>query len=261
MFDTHCHLNYETFNDEKELNKIIVAAREVGLTHAVIPGMDLSTSFKARNIAEDYHQFYFAAGIHPTEKLDDLKLDEVQFKLEELLKDSLKAVAIGECGLDYYKPQSGHTLQIEFLKMHINLAKRTGLSLILHNRLATDDLLQTLEKSWTDNLSGHVVMHCASPEPEVLNYAFKKHIYLGFDGDITYDSAKQNFIKEVPNDLIVLETDTPFLTPEPVRSEKRFPNEPKNIVYTAQKIADLKGVELEKLIKITTNNAKRLFNI
>lgn len=259
MFDTHCHLNFDVF--DTNLNSVVQTARDVGIKNIVIPGTDFKSSQKARDIAEDYDGFYFAAGIHPTEKLDDSDIPNMAFKLEELIKSSLKAVAIGECGLDYYHPQSSKRLQIELLKMHMSLAKKTGMSLILHNRHATADMLATLDDNWSDTLSGRSVLHCASPEKEILDYAQRHNIFLGFDGDITYDKTKQEFLSDVPLELLVTETDAPFLTPEPIRSEKRFPNDPQNIRFVLEKIAEIKKISVEEVSKITSNNAKRLFNL
>lgn len=259
MFDTHCHLNYETF--DKTLSSVIKNARESGIKNIVIPGTDLLSSKKALEIAEDYDGFYFAAGVHPTERLDDLDLSNISYKLEEILKSSLKAVAVGEAGLDYYKPESSSRLQKEFLKMHISLARKLGLSLIIHTRHSTSDILSELETNWSHVLSGKTVFHCATPDLDLLNFAITKNIYLGFDGDITYDSNKQEFAKKVSIDQIVIETDSPFLTPEPIKSEVRFPNEPKNLHFIAQKIAELKELSLEEVITKTSQNGKRLFNI
>lgn len=258
MFDTHCHLNFGFFDDK--LKETISDAREAGIKKFVIPGTDLDLSKKAIKIAEQHQGVYAAVGIHPTEDLEKVSLSKTMEQLSQLVDDSKKVVAIGEVGLDYYRFKSPASLQIKFLKAQINLAKKLGLSLVFHNRVATEDFLKTVDSVWDLSLKGKIVFHACSPDETILEFAKKKKIFIGVDGDVTYDTQKEDFIKSVPLEMLVLETDSPFLTPRPVRNG-RHENAPKNLKHIARFVSGIKDCSFESLIKITTNNAHSLFSL
>ena len=196
-------------------------------------------------------------------------------KLESLATSSEKVMAIGEIGLDYYwifkiiggdkaqKPARDEAFEIQkkYFIAQLDLAHKLNKSVIIHCRQAKKRLLQILEHHWEESFRNRMVFHCCEPDLDLLNFAQAKGIYIGVDGDITYNLAKQEFIKNVPLDMLVLETDAPFLTPEPVRQTVKFPNEPANMKYIAQSVADLKNISLEEVVIQTTGNAKSLFNI
>ena len=127
--------------------------------------------------------------------------------------------------------------------------------------MATNDIIKVLKNDWSPSLSGKTVFHCCPPENELLIFAKEREIFIGVDGDITYDKDKMDFIKQIPIELLVIETDSPYLTPEPIRKSKRFPNKPENLKYVAEKVSDLKDISLDEVIKRTTINGKRLFDI
>jgi len=218
MFDTHCHLNFDFFDNK--LKDVISSAREVGVERFVIPGTDIESSKKAIKIAGHYKNVYAAIGIHPTEDLEKKGVSKIIEQLREMVEDSKKIVAIGEVGLDYYRFKSPASKQIEFLKEQIKLAKKLGLSVIFHNRVATKDFLKTVDLMWDSSLKNKIVFHACSADKTILDFAKKKGVYIGVDGDVTYDDQKASFIKKVPLDMLVLETDSPFLTPRPVRNGK-----------------------------------------
>jgi TatD DNase family protein len=181
-------------------------------------------------------------------------------------------VAVGEIGMDrheytqtkyenYAVDEDFIELQRGLLEGQIDLAIKYGKSVIFHNREAKKDVLHIVQKKWSDTLRGHAVFHCCEPDPELLEFAKKHEMYLGVDGDVTYFKEKAEFIKTVPLDMLVLETDAPFLLPEPYRTQKLFPNEPKHIKYIAEYIAKLKGITVEELVFHTTKNAFKLFNV
>lgn len=258
MFDTHCHLNFDFFDDK--LKDVITDARTVGVERFVIPGTDIESSKKAVKIAEQYKNVYAAVGIHPTEDLEKVGMSKIIEQLREMVEDGEKIVAIGEVGLDYYRFKSPASLQIEFLKEQIKLAKKLGLSIVFHNRVATKDFLRTVDEMWDSSLKGKMVFHACSADKTILEFAKKKRVFIGVDGDVTYDEEKAEFIKQVPLELLVLETDSPFLTPRPVRNGSHE-NEPKNLKHIADFISSLKGVSLDGLKKATTSNALSLFNL
>lgn len=185
-------------------------------------------------------------------------------------------MAIGEIGLDrhiyeetkyedYHVDEQFIEAQKVLFRRQILLAKKYGLSVIVHNREAIQDLLPLLNEIWDDYFEGRMVFHCCEPLDELLAFALKHHIYIGIDGDITYttDEAlqKRTFIANVPDELLVLETDSPFLLPEPLRSEKKYPNTPLNIHLVGKFVAQCRRQNVDELQKMTTQNAHKLFGI
>lgn len=258
MFDTHCHLNFEAFEDNFE--EVIARARHEGVRQMLIPGTDLKTSKKALDIAEVHQNIYASVGIHPTKDLGKIDLESSLYKLEELAENN-KVVAIGEVGLDYYWFRSSPDVQKEFFKAQIKLALKLGKALIIHNRQAGEDVVKTLQSVWHKNLVRRCVFHCCEVDDYLLTFALNNGIYIGVDGDVTYDADKQNFINEVPLESLVIETDSPYLLPEPLRSKERVNNEPTNMKLVLECVAKVKNIGKDELGKITTNNAKRLFSV
>lgn len=134
-------------------------------------------------------------------------------------------------------------------------------SIIIHNRESKHDLLPILHTLWSSSLNNRVVFHCCEPDLELLEFAKDHNMLIGVDGDITYYEEKKQFIKQVPSQMLVLETDAPFLLPEPFRSRKEYPNKPYHIPFIAKAVADLRGESVEKLDAYTTDNARKLFNL
>ena len=275
MFDTHCHLNFKAFLGKEK--QVIAAAKKAGVNLIVVPGTDIKTSKKAIELAEKFPSIYAAVGIHPhhlfkiSQKAKKIKIDEYLSPIKNLINHP-KVVALGEVGLDHYlyqktKYKDYHIdedfikLQKEFFLKQIELAVIYKKTLIIHNRQAKDELLFILKNVKKRLINISVVFHCCQPDEELLDFALKNHVYIGVDGDITYDRKKQTFVKKIPLELLVLETDSPFLLPEPLRREKLYPNEPKNLPLVAQFIAQLLQVPVEKLVKQTRKNGRKLFKI
>jgi len=274
MFDTHCHLNFKAF--KKTLPDVIKHAQDTGVTYIVIPGTDVKTSKKAIEIAENHEHIYAAVGIHPHHVFKLINNTELTVaselkQIEELLLHP-KVLAVGEIGMDrheyketvygdYHVDDMFITLQKELLEKQIQLAVNFKKSLILHNREAKQDLLPIVLNKWNSALEKRSVFHCCEPDLELLNFAKGHNMFIGIDGDITYTPEKQEFIKEVPLEMLVLETDSPFLLPEPLKTKREFPNNPSNLSFVAKEVARVKGINLEEVIKVTTQNAKILFNI
>lgn len=261
MFDTHCHLNSIEFPDD--LTGIITSARQSGVNYFLIPGFDLESSRKAIEISTVFENIYSAVGIHPTKNLGGLDINQIIFDISKLIEKHNKIKAIGEIGLDYYHFVSPSRVQKLFLVELLKMSVKSGLAIIIHNRQAGEDLLPLLANMGSGNFSGKLVFHCCEANWDILKFAEKNKCYIGVDGDITYEPLKQNFIRKVPLELLLVETDSPFLTPEPIRSAKIKPkyNEPKNLVLIAEKVAEIKNVSIEKIKQETTNNARNLFGI
>ncbi len=280
LFDTHCHLNFKAFSENRR--EIILRAHKEGVRHMVIPGADADSSKLAVSLSQEYEGMFAAVGIHP-HHVFGLRSDPDRKKTKGVLRDiellckSEKVAAIGEVGLDrhiytqtkYAKYGLDHefmNLQKEVLGEQIRMAVQHGKSLILHNREAHKDLLSLLDELWDERLRKKTVFHCCEPEQELLAYAKKRGIYIGVDGDVTFSPEKQEFVKQIPPELLILETDSPFLLPEPLRSQRKrtgiwISNEPKNVVYVAKTVAELWKYSLEDVAFQTTRNAKFLFGI
>lgn len=275
MFDTHCHLNFSRF--KKNVDEVIQTARSVGVSHMVIPGTDIETSKKGIEIAEKYDDIYAAVGIHPHHVFEinqaEKRYDDMYHRSElEKLIIHPKVVAIGEIGLDYHvyketKYESYNVtdefkkVQKELFEMQFKFGVTYEKSIILHNREAVEDILKLVGTNWDKKLEYRTVFHCCEPKKELLKFAKEHKIFLGVDGDITYTPEKQEFIKEIPLDMLVIETDSPFLLPEPMRSRREFPNEPKNIPFIISYIANILGKSEGNIQQITTENSKRLFSL
>jgi len=269
MIDTHCHLNFKAF--EGKVEEVIQQAKKAGVEKIIVPGTNLKTSQKAVNLAQKYDGVYAAVGIHPHHSNIKYKKLNIKNKLRKLVKNN-KVVAIGECGLDYYqykktkyedyKINKGFKkTQKEVFEMQIQLAKELNLPLIIHNRLASTNILKIIEnfKLKIENLMG--VLHCFQGDNQLLNWALKNDFFIGITGIITYDKKMQQVAKKVPLKNLLIETDAPFLTPEPLKSQKVFPNRPGNVKMVCKRIAKIKGDSFLKVAGITSNNAVRLFKI
>ncbi len=263
LIDTHCHLNFQAF--ENDLEEVINSAKKEGVEKIIIPGAKIDSSEKAIVIANKYDGCYAAIGIHPHHVSDVLRE-----KLAALAKNK-KTVAIGECGMDYFEyqktvhPENIITPQIkeqqkELLKIHLEVAVEFGLPVILHCREAFIDMLPLVEefKKANSNLQG--VFHCFGGSEKDLEKVLSMGFYVGFDGNTTFKNADnlRFLVKLSPLDKILIETDSPYLTPEPHRGKR---NEPKNVKIVGEEIAVIKGISVEKTEEVTTKNAEKLFVI
>lgn len=274
MFDTHCHLNFKAF--KKNLPEVIDRAKEAGVKYIVIPGTDVKTSKNAVEIAQNHENLYAAVGIHPHHVYKLMTSDQLStendLKEIEVLLSQPKVVALGEIGIDRHEYENTKyetysvderfiELQKELFTKQINLALKHNKSIIFHNREAKADVLKILDDKWNKKLEYRTVFHCCEPDEELLEFAIDHKMFIGVDGDITYYTEKQEFIKKVPLDMLVLETDSPFLLPEPLRSQKKYPNGPQNMPLIAEFIAKLMDISTQELEKQITENAKKLFHL
>ena len=250
LFDSHCHYNDEKFNTDRE--EVIKQNIEKGITKAVIAGYSLEGSKQAIQIAEKYPQkLYATVGISPND-VDNIDLNEIK----EMAQNP-KVVAIGEIGLDYYWNKENKELQKQTFINQIELANELNLPIVIHTREATIDTIQILK---TNPVTQKGIFHCCPLNQELIKEATKLDYYISFSGNITFKNSKNadQCIKLVPKERILIETDSPYMTPEPLRGQR---NTPANVKYTAQKIAEVLGLPLEEVAELTYQNALKIFNL
>ncbi|MGM0831083.1 MAG: TatD family hydrolase [Bacillota bacterium] len=253
LFDTHVHLNAEQFDED--LEEVISRAREAGVEKMVVVGFDRPTINRAMELIEQYEFLYASIGWHPVDAID-LKDEDLAW-IEEL-SNHPKVVAIGEMGLDYHWDKSPKDVQKEVFRKQIHLAKKVKLPIIIHNRDATQDIVDILREEGAEEVGG--IMHCFSGSPEIAQECVDMNFYISLGGPVTFKNAKKpkEVAKEIPLEKLLIETDCPYLAPHPNRGKR---NEPAYVKLVAEQIAELKEVSLEEVENITTENAKKLFNI
>lgn len=253
IVDTHAHLDFPELS--QDLEGVLTRARERFVEHIITVGIDIKSSFKAFEIARAFSWISATAGIHP-HAAHELSQEELN-RLKELASDE-KVVALGEMGLDYYRDRQPRSIQRRCLAQQLEIASETGKPAVFHVRDAFDDFLSIL-KSFINKLKGGVV-HCFSGDWNVAEKCLDLGLYISIPGVVTYPKAfaLQEVVKRLPADRVLLETDSPFLTPTPYRGKS---NEPSYIFYTAKKVAEIREEELDTLCNHTSRNAVRIFGI
>ncbi|WP_330111302.1 TatD family hydrolase [Cetobacterium somerae] len=249
LVDTHCHLDNEKFDEDRL--EVIERIKE-NLEFCVNIGYDLASSKKSLELAKKYDFIYAVIGVHP---IDIAEYDEEVEKELELLGKNPKVVAIGEIGLDYHWMTEPKEVQQERFKRQLELAERLNKPVVIHTRDAMEDTVNILKEY--PNITG--VIHCYPGSLETAKQLVDR-FYLGIGGTLTFKNSKKavEVVKDIPLDRIVIETDCPYLTPEPFRGKR---NEPIYVEYVAKKIAEIKEISVEDVTKITTENAKKLYRI
>lgn len=250
LIDSHAHLMDEMYKDD--LQEVITRCQENGVESVVNIGYSEETSRQAIELANKYDWMYAVIGLHPDEC--NVKAD-IEF-LKDLAKDP-KVVAIGEIGLDYHYEETNKENQAKYFIEQIKLANEVGLPVVIHSRDADMDMLGILKEN---KIQTKFVMHCFSSSVEIAKEILKLGGYISLAGTVTFKNARNllEVAKIVPEDKLLVETDCPYLTPEPNRGKR---NEPSNVLYTAQKIAEVRGESFEKISEITTRNAKKFYGI
>jgi len=253
FIDTHAHLYDPAFDGDRE--EVIKRYREAGGRELICVAFDMDSISKALNLAEKYDFIYASAGVHPHDA------GGVPGNYLELLADSArhpKVVALGEMGLDYYRDLSPREVQRKVFVEQLNLAKEVGKPIIIHDRDAHGDLLDVLRREGVGEAGG--VMHCFSGSPEMARECINMGMYVSLAGPVTFKNARK--LKEVavsvPLDRLLIETDCPYLAPEPRRGKR---NEPVYVKYVAERVAELRGITLEELTFATSSNARELFGL
>ncbi|MDO5045875.1 TatD family hydrolase [Campylobacter sp.] len=255
IIDTHCHL--DDIRYEQDIDEVIKSAYNSGVGGVLIPGADINDLPKAAKISEKFDNVFFAAGVHPYHK-EDLDIEVLRkFAAHE------KCIAIGECGLDYFRlpkdeveKRADKELQKSVFTSQLDLAVELNMPVILHIRDSNEDCFNIL-KEYASGLKG-AVLHCYNASPLLLELNKFGNFYFGIGGVLTFKNAKNlvEILPKIPKDKLLIETDGPYLTPEPFRGRR---NEPMYTLMIAEKMAEILNLNKEDLINLTTSNAKMLF--
>lgn len=251
FFESHAHLYFEHYDEDRD--KLINELFSSEIDGIINVGVDIETSNLSIKLAEKYEKIYAAVGLHPTE-LKSNSDDDVK-EIRNLLQHE-KVVALGEVGLDLYWDKVPLETQNKYFIKQLEVALEEKYPVIIHSRDAEQETMKVIREV-SDKYSG--VFHCYAGSTETALELIEKGFYISFTGNITYkNNTREEVIKALPLDRLLLETDSPFLTPVPFRGKR---NDPSKLRYIAQKIADLKNVSLEEVAKVTSENTKRLFKI
>ena len=251
FFDTHTHLDDKKFDADRE--ELISSLKSYGLTLAVNIGADIKSSRESIALSEKYDFIYAAVGVHPS---DTGNLTDDDILTLEKLAAYKKVVAIGEIGLDYYWDTPDRETQKHWFKKQLELAQKLNMPYIIHDRDAHEDTLKIIkEVGYTNG-----VMHCFSGSSEMAEEVVKMGMYVSLSGTVTFKNAKniKAVAKNIPLDRLLIETDSPYLTPEPFRGKR---NNSGYVKYVAEEIAKIRGMKTEEIAKITLENGKRFYNI
>jgi len=249
LIDTHCHIYYDKYKND--LDEVIERAIKNNISKIICVGVDFESSMQSIKLAEKYDMIYATAGYHPHESKD--ANNQYIIELEQLLNHE-KVVALGEIGLDFHYNHSNKKTQIKIFNEQLELAKALNIPCIIHNRNSDKELLESLSKV---NIPRGVI-HCFASNLDLAKKLIKKNLYLSFTGLITFSSELELVIKNIPLEKIMVETDSPYLTPAPHRGKR---NEPYMVKYVAKKIAEIKQTTVEEIATITSLNAKAFFEI
>lgn len=253
LIDTHAHLNAPQFDEDRQ--QVIERAQQNGIRRIINVGFNRETIPSSIALAEQYDFIYSTVGWHPTDAKDMLP-EDLEW-IESLCRHE-KVVAIGEIGLDYYWDTSPKEVQDRVFREQIRLARKVGMPIVIHNRDAHHDVVQTLREEKAAEVGG--VMHCYSGSWETAKLCLDMNFYISFGGPVTFKNAKQpkEVLKNVPLDRLLIETDAPYLAPHPYRGKR---NESAYVRLVAEEAAEIKGISVEELAEITTRNALALFRL
>ncbi|WP_419904308.1 TatD family hydrolase [Kiloniella sp.] len=253
IVDSHCHLDY--FLKDGDLEDALGRARDVGIGCMVTIGTKLSTFETVLGIAEANSDIYCTVGVHPHEagaeglSSPDLLIEKSQHS---------KVIGLGESGLDYYYDHAPRDRQVESFRAHIAAARETGLPLVVHTRDADDDTVKIMREEYKKG-AYPALIHCFTAGPELAKASLDMGFYISLSGIITYKSAEdiRQTVSNAPLDRLLIETDSPYLAPVPMRGKK---NEPAFVRHTAEALANVKKISVEEIHSVTTDNFYRLFS-
>ena len=255
FFDSHAHLDDEKFNEDRYE---IIQKIHNEVDKFVSAGYSLEGSKAAVELSKSYNFIYATCGISPNDIPQNeeelwIMLDEIK----KIVKENKKVVAIGEIGLDYYWNKENKELQKKAFIEQIKLANELDLPIVIHTRDAVMDTIEILKQN---NVKNKGIFHCCPLNRELIKEGLKLGFYISFAGPITFKNSKNanEIIELVPNDRMLIETDSPYLSPEPLRGRR---NDPRNVKYVAQKIAEVKQISLEEVAKITYDNTCKIFKM
>jgi TatD DNase family protein len=253
LIDSHAHLEMPEF--KKDLEAVIQRAKESGVEYIFTVGTEKRDWKRALEIANSHPSIYAILGVHPhnAKEIDD----QTYPMLKELCRNE-KVKAFGEIGLDFFRNLSPRDIQLKRFQEQIGLAKELRLPIVVHDREAHQETMEILKSEKAEECSG--IIHCFSGNYEMAKVCIEMGFYISIPGSITFKNTEgfREIVKKIPLESLLVETDAPFLTPEPFRGKR---NEPSYIQYTAQKVAEIKKVSLEKLAEVTTTNALRVYKL
>ena len=253
LIDSHAHLDMEQFDPDRD--KVIQRALSADVGQMVTVGIDVNSSLKAISMAESYPSVFAAVGIHPHNA--DLA-DRQDLKRIESISAERKVVAIGEIGLDFYRNLSSRNNQRKHFKQQLDIAMRCNLPVVVHAREAHEEVLEIL--SSFDGSGSRGVIHCFSGDINLAEAFIEMGYFISIPGTVTFKNAGliHEVVAGIPLDTMLLETDSPFLSPNPYRGRR---NEPSLVVHIAQKVADIRGITLEEVATRTSENSRQLFGL
>ncbi len=252
FIETHAHLDFHQYDGQRE--NVVRRASESGVEKIINIGINLETSLASIALAEEYENIYAAVGIHPHDADAAAESDIEDIKK---LYQHPKVVAIGEVGLDFYRNYSRQDKQRKLFRMFLDWSFELGLPLIIHSRAAEDELLSIIKSKARSGWKG--VVHCFAGDEKTADTVLELGFLISFTGNITFKNFRSApVVRHIPIEKFLLETDCPFMAPEPHRGKR---NEPAYIQYVAQKIADMKNISVSEVSKITSRNARSLFNL
>ena len=253
IFDTHAHYDDEQFDEDREA--LIASFANAGIGNVVNIGASMASSERSVELAHKYDFIYAAVGVHPSEveELDESAIE----RLTVLGKDS-KCVAIGEIGLDYHWPDPTPEIQKKWFVRQLELAREMKLPVVIHSRDAAKDTMDIMHDEHAEDIGG--VVHCFSYSKEIAKECVDMGFYIGVGGVITFKNGRKlrEVVEETPMEKIILETDCPYLSPEPYRGKR---NSSLNLPYVVKEISNIKGISEEDVIRITEENAKRMYGL
>lgn len=253
IFETHAHYDDEAFDEDRDI--LLTSMHENGIGYIVNVGASLKSTQESVKLAQRYPFIYAAAGVHPSETGE---LDEAGFAWlkEQCLLE--KVVAVGEIGLDYYWDEPAHEIQKIWFERQLDLAREIKKPVIIHSRDAAKDTFDIMVEKNAAEIGG--VVHCYSYSAEMALDYVKMGFYIGIGGVVTFKNGKKmkEVVEAVPIEHILLETDSPYLSPEPNRGKR---NSSLNLLYVAQKIAEIKGISYDEVVDITLQNAKCMYHL
>lgn len=256
LFDSHAHYDDEKFDEDRD--EIIRKIYESGVTKLVSAGYSLESSKRGLELANKYEFIYTTCGISPNDIPETREeIEEQLAEVEKIAAENSKIVAIGEIGLDYYWNKDNKEIQLEVFKRQIEIANRLNLPIQIHTR---DAIMDTIDIINSTEFVKPGIFHCCPQNADLIKAGLKKDFYISFAGPITFKNSKNadSMIELVPLDHQLIETDSPYLSPEPNRGKR---NDSRNVKYVAEKIANVKNINIEIVAKTTYENAKKVFNI
>ena len=252
LFDTHAHMDDRAFDEDRE--QLLKSLPEQGIQLLMNPGCSLASSYNTSRLSREYDYIYAAVGSHP-DVADEVNQDVLE-EYRKLCKLNPRIKAIGEIGLDYHYEDIPREIQLKAFRMQMELARELGLPVIVHERDAHEDGMKVVDEF--PDVTG--VFHCYSGSAEMAKELIKRGWYIGFTGVLTFKNARKaiEVASAIPLDRIVLETDCPYMSPEPFRGKR---NDPGKLYRMAEKLAEIRGLTVEQIHTITTGNGKRLYRI